>query len=74
MPERGLYFHFRDAGAFDGETEHRIMCSFYSLAKDGSIRVGQCALVRASEWPTYRDYLERGGWKHREHYYDARGE
>lgn len=61
-----LHFSFYDAGAYDGETEHRIMCNFYSL-RGGSVNVGQSQLVLASEWPTYRARIERNGWVHREH-------
>lgn len=66
-----LHFHFYDAGAYEGETEHRIMCNFYSLRSDGSINVGQSQLVLASEWPAYRTQIERNGWAYREHRYGA---
>ena len=56
-----LHYHAYDAGAYEGETEHRIMCSFYSLV-DGEYRPGQSQLVLASEWPTYRSLIERNGW------------
>lgn len=61
---RTLHFHFYDAGAYDGDTEHRIMCNFYSLC-EGKMNVGQSELVLASEWPTYRSHIERNGWSHR---------
>jgi hypothetical protein len=63
-PAKSLHFHFYDAGAFDGETEHHIMCNFYSLT-DGEYRPGQSQLVLASEWPAYRAHIERNGWSHR---------
>ena len=63
-----LHFSFYDVGAYDGETEHRIMCNFYSLT-DGRINIGQSQLVFASQWAQYREVLERGGWSHREHHY-----
>ena len=63
-----LHFHFYDVGAYDGETEHRIMCNFYSL-RDGRINIGQSQLVLASEWPAYRATIEANGWTHRSHEY-----
>jgi hypothetical protein len=63
-----LHFNFYDAGAYDGETEHRIMCNFYSL-RDGRVNVGQSQLVLCSEWPAYRATIERNGWSYREHKY-----
>jgi hypothetical protein len=71
MPKT-IHFHFYDAGAYDGETEHRIMVNFYSIT-DGVMRPGQSSLVLASEWPTFRSYLERGGWTHREYVYGGIG-
>jgi hypothetical protein len=68
MSQKTLHFHFYDAGAYDGETEHRIMCDFYSLC-NGKVTIGQSQLVLASEWPMFRTYLELGGWTHREHKY-----
>ena len=56
-----LHFSFYDAGAYDGETEHRIMCNFYSVV-DGQQRPGQSQLVLASEWPAYRSHIEGNGW------------
>lgn len=67
MP-KSLHFQFYNAGAYEGETETRIMCSFYSL-RDGAVNIGQSQLVLSSEWPTYRAHLERAGWSHREHTY-----
>jgi hypothetical protein len=58
-----LHFSFYDAGAYDGETEHRIMCSFYSLT-NGDRCPGQSQLVLASEWPLFRDHIEKSGWVH----------
>lgn len=63
-----LHFDFYDAGAYEGETEHRIMCSFYSLT-DGKLSVGQSELVPASEWPGYKAFIEGNGWTHRVHKY-----
>ncbi len=60
-----LHFHFYDAGAYDGETEHRIMCNFYSL-RDGKVNIGQSELVLASDWLTFRAAIERNGWIHQE--------
>jgi len=60
------YFSFYDVGAYDGETEHRIMCNFYSV-RDGKVIIGQSQLVLASQWPAYRHCLESGGWTHHEH-------
>jgi hypothetical protein len=57
-----LHFSFYDAGAYDGETEHRIMVSFFSIT-NGERRVGQSELVLASEWPTFRQHIERNGWQ-----------
>ena len=57
------HFRFYDAGAYDGETEHRIMCNFYTLA-DGREQPGQSQLVLASEWPAYRAHVEKT-WAHR---------
>lgn len=65
-----LHFSFYDAGAYDGETEHRIMVNFYSIT-GGVMRPGQSSLVLASEWPKYRGYLERGGWSHRDYRYEG---
>jgi hypothetical protein len=65
---RTLHFQFYDAGAYDGETEHRIMCSFYSL-NDGAVNIGQSELVLSSEWPAFRAQIEKNGWTHREHKY-----
>ena len=59
-----LHFHFYDAGAYDGEAEHRIMCSFYSL-RDGVHNVGQSKLVLSSEWSKFRAHIEKNGWTHR---------
>lgn len=59
-----LHYHFYDAGAYDGETEHRVMCNFYSL-HDGTVGVGQSELVLASQWPAFRTHIERNGWTHR---------
>ena len=56
-----LHYHAYDAGAYDGETEHRIMCSFYSLV-DGECRPGQSELVLSSEWPKFKVYIEKNGW------------
>jgi hypothetical protein len=64
MP-KSLHFHFYDAGAYEGETEHRFMVNFYSVT-DGEYKPGQSSLVRASEWPKFRGYLEQGGWTHKE--------
>lgn len=69
---RTLHFHFYDAGAYDGETEHRIMCSFYSL-NAGKVNVGQSELVLSSEWPAFRAHIERNGWSYREHKYGREG-
>lgn len=66
---RKLHFQFYDAGAYDGETEHRIMCSFYSLFDSGQMSPGQSELVLASEWPAFRAQIEANGWTHREHKY-----
>lgn len=66
-----LHFHFYDVGAYEGETERRVMCDFYSLL-DGSVRIGQSQLVLCSEWPAYRAHLEAVGWTHREHKYTKR--
>lgn len=57
---RALYFHFYDAGAYDGETEHRIMCCFWSV-QDGEPNIGQSQLVLASEWPKFRAFIEGHG-------------
>lgn len=51
------HFHFYDAGAYDGETEHRIMVNFYT-----GTTPGQSELVLASEWPAYRKLLESHSW------------
>jgi len=67
---RSLHFQFYAAGGYDGETEHRIMCNFYSL-QDGSIRVGQSELVLSSEWPAFRAQIEKNGWTQRDHKYGA---
>jgi hypothetical protein len=59
--ERQLFYSFYDAGAYDGETEHRIMFSFYS--DDGvDRRIGQSELVLASEAPAYHDAIQARGW------------
>lgn len=68
MP-RALHFHFYDAGTYEGQIEHRIMCNFYSTRKVGGVNVGQSQLVLASEWPAYRAQIEANGWTHREHRY-----
>ncbi len=65
-----LYFNFYDAGAYDGETEHRIMCNFYSL-RNGKHNVGQSQLVLSSEWPSYRTHIEKNGWTYRVHTYGS---
>jgi hypothetical protein len=69
IQNRTLHFHFYDAGAYEGDTEHRIMCNFYSLYPNGSINVGQSQLILASEWPAYKALIERNGWSFREHKY-----
>lgn len=56
-----LHFSFYDAGAYEGETEHRIMVNFFSLT-NGERRVGQSELVLASEWPRFREHIEHNGW------------
>ena len=66
--KKTLHFSFYNVGAYDGETEQHIMCSFYSLI-DGKVNIGQSQLMLASEWPTYRKVIERNGWVHREHSY-----
>lgn len=68
MREKKLHFSFYDVGAYDGETEHRIMCSFYSLI-DGKVHIGQSQLMPASEWPAFRLAIENNGWAHRDHSY-----
>lgn len=62
------HFSFYDAGAYDGETEHRIMCSFYSI-RDGKTHIGQSELVLASEWPAFRAIMEARGWTERKQTY-----
>jgi hypothetical protein len=57
-----LLFHFYNAGAHDGETETRVMVNFWSNT-DGRLSIGQSQLVRSSEWPKFREYLELGGWQ-----------
>lgn len=64
-----LHFHFYDAGAYEGTTEHYVMCSFYSLC-NGTVNIGQSQLVRSSEWPKYREHIETNGWLFREHTYN----
>jgi len=59
-----LHFHFYNAGRYDGETETRVMCNFYSLS-NGAMNIGQSQLVLASEWPAYRAHIEANGWTHR---------
>jgi hypothetical protein len=61
--EKTRHYHFYDAGAYEGETEHRIMCNFYSISVvDGKKLPGQSQLVLASEWPKYKAHIERVGW------------
>ncbi len=70
---KSLLFHYYDAGAYDGETEHRIMVSFYSGEENGNIRIGQSELVLASKFPAYRDYLlEKTDWRAASPYYARR--
>ena len=64
--DKSLHFQFYDAGAYDGQTEHYMMCSFYSI-RDGFIRIGQSQLVKMSEWTAYRALIERNGWSRRTH-------
>jgi len=62
--DRTLHFHFYNAGAYDGETETRVMCNFCSL-RNGVMTPGQSQLVLSSEWPAYRTYIEKTGWSQR---------
>jgi hypothetical protein len=64
--QRTLHYSFYDAGAYDGETEHHIMCSFYSVNPDGTKNIGQSQLVLASEWPKYKAHIDLN-WTHRQH-------
>lgn len=61
---KSLHFHFFDAGSHDGETQRWTMCNHYSI-RDGKVHIGQSQMVKAEEWPAYREYLERGGWTER---------
>ena len=61
---RRRFFHFYNMGAYDGETETRVMCNFFSRDENDKLHVGQSQIMLASEWPTYRDIIERSGWKH----------
>jgi hypothetical protein len=47
------FVRYYDAGAYEGETEHRFMFSFYRSEH----QPGQCELVRASELAQYLRYL-----------------
>ncbi len=64
---KSRHYHFYDAGAFDGETEHRVMCSFFSYDADGHYRPGQSELVLSSEWPAFRKHIEASGWTPHNH-------
>lgn len=66
-PNRTRHYSFYDAGAYDGQTEHHIMCSFYSINEDGSKNIGQSQLVLASEWPQYKLVIEGNGWSNKQH-------
>jgi hypothetical protein len=58
-----LVYHAYNCGAYDGETETRIICNFGSLRADGTVRPGQSEIMLASEWPDYRTFIEANGWR-----------
>jgi hypothetical protein len=57
------HFSFYNMGAYHGESQRWVMCSFFSF-RDGNYHVGQSQSVKEEEWPAYRALLERQGWTH----------
>lgn len=61
---KSLHFHFYNIGAQLGSSQRYIMCNFYAV-RDGEVQSGDSQIVKEQEWPVFREYLERGGWKYR---------